>query len=85
MKELVLKTPTKNFERLEFNIFDDAPREESLDTLGSCIIETVGAEVDLEEAELFELRKQFVGDVDLTEGSCHSLLPSRRGSNVTFI
>jgi ribonucleoside-diphosphate reductase subunit M2 len=81
MKDLALKTPTKNakkVEKLEFDIFDDAPREESPDTIDSCVAET---EVDPEVAELEELRKQFVGDVDITEGSHRSLSPSATRSN----
>lgn len=71
MKELALKTPAKDakkIEKLEFNIFDDTPREESPDTVDSSAVETIEVEVDPEEAELEELRKQFVGDVDITEG-----------------
>ena len=74
MKDLALKTPTKGakkVEKLEFDIFDDAPREESPDTVDSCS----EAEVDPEVAELEMLRKQFVGDVDITEGSHRSLSP----------
>ena len=75
-----MKTPTKGakkVEKLEFDIFDDAPREESPDTVDSCFVETTEAEVDPEVAELEELRKQFVGDLDITEGSHRSLSPPR--------
>lgn len=71
MKELALKTPTKDVkkaERLEFDLFDDAPCEDSPDTVES--------EVDPEVTELEELRKLFVGDVDITEGLCSILPPS---------
>jgi len=73
-----LKSPTKGVkkaEKLELNIFDDAPREESPDTVGSTATDI---EVDPKEAELEELRKQFVGDVDITEGSGRYLSPFRR-------
>ena len=88
MRELALNTPTKNVEkvgRFEFNLFDDAPREESPDTVDSCVIKTAEAEVDFGDAELEELRKQFVGDLDITEGSYHNLSPTRRVFDVTFI
>jgi hypothetical protein len=78
MKDLALKTPTKNakkVEKLEFDIFDDGPREESLD---SCIVETTEAEVDPELVELLELRKQFAGEVDITEGLRRGSSPLRR-------
>jgi len=66
-----LKTPTKDaktVEKLEFIL-----REESADATED--------EADPEEAELGELRKQFVGDVDITEGSCRYLSPLRRASD----
>jgi hypothetical protein len=78
MKELALKTPTKDvkkIEKLEFELFDDAPREDSPDTVDSFHIDTVESEVNPELTELEELRKQFVGDVDITEGLCYSSLP----------
>lgn len=84
MKELALKTPTKDakVDKWEFTLFDDAPREESPDTIYSSVVETAEAELDPEDVELEELRKQFVGDVDITEGlycDCHihrtSLIP----------
>ena len=69
MKELALKTPTKDtktVEKLEFNLLEDAPLE-SLDTVDSASsdLTLVSAASDLDE-----LRKLFVGDVDITEGSC---------------
>ena len=67
MKELALKTPTKDakkIEKLEF-VLDDAPRDDSLTTVDS-ILETKAYP---EDPELEELRKQFVGDVHLTEGA----------------
>ena len=82
MKELALKTPTKDAKRsektvkAEINIFDDAPREESPDTVDSCSVESVEAEVDPEETELEALRKLYVGDVNITQGctaACHTL------------
>ena len=76
-----MKTPTKGVktvEKLGLDIFDDAPREGFPDTVDSSAIQS---EVDLKEAELKELRKQFVGDVDITEGSCRCLSPLRRVSN----
>jgi len=72
MKELALKTPTKDakkFEKLEFNLLDDAPRE-SPDTVDT-VPET---EAYPEDPELEELRKQFVGDVHITEGLFHSFV-----------
>ena len=83
MNELALETPTKDVkkvervEKLEFDIFDDAPREESLDMVAYCTVEVTKTVVDLEEAELKELRNKFVGEVDVTEGSRHGLLPSQ--------
>jgi len=76
----VLKTPTKDakVEKLEFDIFDDAPRDESPDTVDCDATE---AEVDFGDAELEELRKQFVGDVDITEGLCHRSSPLGRVSD----
>ena len=70
MKELALKTPTKDaktVEKLEFNLLEDAPLEESSDTVDSASsdLTLVSAASDLDE-----LRKLFVGDVDITEGSC---------------
>ena len=67
MKELALKTPTKDakkIERLEFALSDDAPRDESLATVDS----VSEASAYPEDAELEVLRKQFVGDVHITEG-----------------
>ena len=66
-----MKTPTKDakaVEKLEFIL-----REESMDAAED--------EADPEEAELGELRKLFVGDVDITEGSCRCLSPLRRASD----
>jgi len=63
MKELALKTPSKDAKKFEFALVDDAPRDESPDT-----VDTPEATAYPEDAELEELRKQFVGDVDLTEG-----------------
>lgn len=76
-----MKTPTKDakIEKREFNLFDDAPREESPDTIDSST-HVAEAEVDV---ELQELRKQFVGDVDITEG-CAGLLHSRSISNTVL-
>ena len=71
-----MKTPTKDaksVEKLEFIL-----REESPATADSDATED---KVDPEEAELEELRKQFVGDVDITEGSCQCLSPLRRASD----
>jgi len=76
-----LKTPTKGVktvEKLGLDIFDDARREEFPDTVDSS---TTESEVDPKEAELEVLRRQFVGDVDITEGSCQCLSLSRRVSN----
>lgn len=70
MKELALTTPTKDakkVEKLEFVLFDDAPYEESLVTVDSSTV----VETDPEDAELEDLRKQFVGDIHITEGSRH--------------
>ena len=67
MKELALKTPTKDakkIERLEFALLDGAPRDESLATVDSVPEATAYPE----DAELAVLRKQFVGDVHITEG-----------------
>ncbi|KAF9782812.1 beta subunit of ribonucleotide reductase [Thelephora terrestris] len=78
MKDLVLKAPIKDakkVEKLEFDIFDDGPREESLD---SCIVETTEAEVDPELVELLELRKQFAGEVDITEDQEPLLVSTKR-------
>ena len=75
MKELALKTPTKDaqkvekIEKRELDLFDDAPREESPDTVDSFVIEPVEAVLDPQVAELEELRKLYVGDLDITEGS----------------
>lgn len=74
MKELALKTPTKDakkVEKLDLILFDDAPHEECLDADDSA----TEVEASPEDAELDDLRKQFVGDVHITEGSCHSLSP----------
>lgn len=71
MKDLALNTPTKGakkIEKLEFDIFDDTLHEESPDTVDSFAVEIAEAGLDPEEVELEELRKQFVGDVDITEG-----------------
>ena len=71
-----MKTPTKDakaVEKLEFIL-----REESPDTVDSDANED---ELSPEEAELEELRKQFVGDVNITEGSCLRLSPLRRASD----
>lgn len=71
-----MKTPTKDakmVEKLEFIL-----REESPDTLDSDANED---ELSPEEAELEELRKQFVGDVDITEGSRLRLSTLRRASD----
>lgn len=90
MNELALKTPTKDVkkvervEKLEFDIFDDAPREESLVMVNSCTVEATETVVDLEEAKLTELRNKFVGEVDVTEGSRHGLLPSQRAPDRLF-
>ncbi|KAF9646767.1 beta subunit of ribonucleotide reductase [Thelephora ganbajun] len=72
IKELALKTPTKDakVEKLEFSLFDDAPREESPD-----MVET---EVDPEDAELEDLRKQFVGDAHITEDQEPLLVETKR-------
>jgi hypothetical protein len=67
----VLKTPTKDakmIEKREFDLFDDAPREESPDTVDSSTFETVEVEVDPQQTELEELRTLYVGDVNITEG-----------------
>jgi len=77
MRELALKTPTKDakkIEKLEFALLDDAPRDESPDTVDS----VPEASAYPEDAELEELRKQFVGDVDITEGSFILLLIATR-------
>jgi len=71
-----LKTPTKDAKvvaKLEFIL-----REESPDTVDSDANES---ELSPEEAELEELRKQFVGDVDITEGSRLRLSTLRRASD----
>lgn len=63
-----MKTPTKDakaVEKFQLKLPDNTPCEEALDT-----IDSTEAEVDPEEAELEELRMQFVGDVGVTEGSC---------------
>jgi len=70
MKELALKTPVKDarkIEKLEFALLDDARRDESPDTVDS----NPEATAYPEDAELEELRKHFVGDVDITEGWFH--------------
>ena len=64
MKELALKTPTKDVKKLELTLIDDAPCEESPNTVDS----ETEAEADPEDAELEGLRKLFVGDVGVTEG-----------------
>ena len=69
MKELALKTPTKDakaIEKLEFSLLEDAPLEESSDTVDSAPLELTSVTV---ASDLDELRKLFVGDVDVTEGS----------------
>lgn len=79
MKELALRTPTKDakkIEKLEFNLVETAPLEE----LPIPVDSATGAEVDV---ELEELRKQFVGDVDVTEGPHYCLSSSRRASDDT--
>ena len=76
-----MKTPTKDTktaERLEFNVLEDASPEESLDTIGSYITET---KFNPEEDDLEELRKLWVGEVDITEGSCRFLSALRRVSD----
>lgn len=81
MKELALKTPSKDakkLEKLEFNLLDDSSFEESPDAVDS----SAETETDSEDPELDELRKLFVGEVDVTEGSRRHL-SSRRVSDRT--
>lgn len=79
----MLKTPTKDVKRAEkivvreVDLFDDAPREESPDTVVGTEDE---AEAVPEESELEVLRKQFVGDVNITEGCTASYHP--RGASL---
>lgn len=76
-----MKTPTKDtktVEKLEFNVLEVSSPEESLDTIGSNIIK---AKFISEEDDLEELRKLWVGDVDITEGSCRCLSSLRRVSD----
>ena len=77
----MLKTPTKDsktVEGLEFDLFSGASCEESQDVVD---LNTTETELELADAELEELRKLFVGDVDVTEGSCRYLSPFRRVSD----
>jgi len=69
MKELALKTLLRTRKRLRGRssiCSTTFPCEESQDTVDSNTAET---EFDPQEVELEELRKQFVGDADITEGS----------------
>jgi hypothetical protein len=71
-----LKTPIKNakaVEKLEFILREESPGTPDFDVTEDAL--------DPEQAELEELRKQFVGDVDITEGSCRSSSPLRRASD----
>lgn len=62
MKELTLKTPTKDAKLV---LFDEASREDCADDSATDV------EGNPEDSELEDLRKQFAGDIHITEGPCH--------------
>jgi len=71
MKELALKTPTKDAKVEKWELVLDNTHRDALDSV---------LEVNAfpEDPELEQLRKQFVGDIHITEGSLPSFIFATR-------